>query len=109
MKPDSSAYLHKACNKPLILYYCIRHVKLSNVYSAKQTKNIHTFSRPIYKLFFSETTPGAVTPPPVTSVPSPDGCDDHVINGLTCAGIPSVCNDQYGQIFCRRHCGNCGM
>ena len=59
---------------------------------------------------FSEPNPNAVTlPPSSTSTPSSGGCVDHVINGFTCAGLPSVCADRYGQVFCRKYCGRCGQ
>ncbi|KAK7490516.1 hypothetical protein BaRGS_00018302, partial [Batillaria attramentaria] len=47
------------------------------------------------------------TPPVTTEVMTLNECKDNVVNGLTCGSLPGVCNDVYGQIYCRKSCGNC--
>ncbi|KAK7497668.1 hypothetical protein BaRGS_00011063, partial [Batillaria attramentaria] len=57
---------------------------------------------------FCKPNPYAPTTPPVTTeVMTLNECKDNVVNGLTCGSLPGVCNDVYGQIYCRKSCGNC--
>ena len=34
-------------------------------------------------------------------------CVDHVVNGLLCPYIPSVCQQVYAALACPRYCGMC--
>ncbi|XP_076470716.1 uncharacterized protein LOC143300722 [Babylonia areolata] len=43
-----------------------------------------------------------------TYPPWTETCMDHVVGALTCPVIPSVCDDDYGRLFCRKSCAVCG-
>ncbi|KAK7091527.1 uncharacterized protein [Littorina saxatilis] len=36
-------------------------------------------------------------------------CKDHLVNGLQCSDIPSVCSDSYGQELCPLYCNHCSQ
>jgi hypothetical protein len=35
-------------------------------------------------------------------------CKDHLINGVECTAIPTICDDSYGREICARTCHQCG-
>ncbi|XP_076470833.1 uncharacterized protein LOC143300788 [Babylonia areolata] len=65
----------------------------------------------VCRRFCKLCVPSATTEAPTdtsTYPPWTETCMDHVVGALTCPVIPSVCDDDYGRLFCRKSCAVCG-